>query len=93
MKNNFLIIFQEQKIHRILKNQFHLAFRKTALKPKILDKILYKKMSFLFIKSMIRALSLNLNFVFLDESNFKLNNNYRMWRNIDRGKNNFLLAI
>lgn len=91
------------KIYRILKNKFQLSFRKTALKPKILDNILYKKMSFLFIKSMIRALSLNFNFVFLDESNFKLNNtNYRMWRsqndffhygNIKRGKKNFLLAI
>lgn len=44
------------KIHRILKNHFHLVFRKTTL-PNILENILYKKMSFLFIKSMIRALN------------------------------------
>ena len=91
------------QIHRILKNRLHLVFRKTILKPKILENKIYKKISFLFIKSMIRALKLNFDLVFLDESNFKLkNNNYRMWRslsdfchygNISRGKKNFLLAI
>lgn len=102
-KEKFSQIISRTKIHRILKNHFHLVFRKTTLKPNILENILYKKMSFLFIKSMIRALRLNLNFVFLDVSHFKLKNvNYRMWRspndfchygNINNSKKNFLLAI
>ena len=91
------------KIHRILKNKFHFVFRKTILKPKVLENLLYKKMSFLFIKSMLRALKLKFDFVFLDETNFKLQNmNYKMWRNpndfchyglINKNKINFLLAV
>ena len=92
------------KIHRIIRNKLHFSFKKTILKPKKLEHIIYKKMSFLYIKCMIRSLKFKLNFIFIDESCFKLkNNNFRDWikrnnfghyGNDDNNKKiNFLLAI
>lgn len=90
-------------IHRIMRNKLGLFFRKSILKPKFLDKLIYKKMTFLFIKCIIRAIRLNFNFIFIDESNFKLkNNNFRFWQtkndalhygNNDNSKKNFLFAV
>ena len=93
------------KIYQIIKNKLHYSFKKILLKPKKLENAIHKKMSFLFIKCMIRALKLKLDFVFIDESCFKLkNNNYRDWiktgdfghfahNNNNNIKKNFLLAV
>lgn len=93
------------KIYRIIRNKLHYSFKKIVLKPKKLERDIYKKMKFLFIKCIIRAMKLKLDFVFIDESCFKLkNNNYRDWiKHDDLGhfgqdnnnnlKKNFLLAV
>lgn len=90
-------------IHRIMRNKLLLNFKKSILKPKKLDNLIYKKMSFLFIKCIIRAINLNFRLIFIDESYFKIkNNNFRFWQdkndpchygNENNNKSNFLLAI
>ena len=92
------------RIHRIVRNKLKYSFKKTLLKPNKLEQVIYKKMSFIFIKCIIRAIKLNLSFVFIDESSFKLkNNNFRDWikrddfchygNNDNNKKINFMFAI
>ena len=50
------------------------------MKPKELNNINYKRMSFLFIKILLRAISIGLKPVFIDESKFTLKNeNFKTW--------------
>lgn len=96
-------ILSIKTIHRIMKNKLYLFFRKSMLKPKILDNLIYKKISFLFIKCAIRAIQLNFKLIFIDESNFKMkNNNYCFWQtkndpchygNNNNTKKNLLFAV
>lgn len=96
-------ILSIKTIHRIMRNKLLLNFKKSILKPKKLDNLIYKKMSFLFIKCIIRAINLNFRLIFIDESYFKIkNNNFRFWQdkndpchygNENNNKSNFLLAI
>lgn len=68
-------------IYRILKNKLKYRFRKTLVKNKDLNELKYKFISFIFIKIIIRAMKLNLNFIFIDESNFYLqNSHFKTWR-------------
>lgn len=104
-KKKYGLTLSRTKIHRIIRNKLHFSFKKTILKPRNLENNTYKKMSFLFIKCMIRAIKLNFNFVFIDESCFKLkNNNFKNWiksddfahygySNNSNAKKNFLLAV
>jgi transposase len=90
-------------IYRILKFKLKYRFRKTIIKNKDLDELKYKIISFIFIKIIIRAMKLNMNFVFIDESNFSLiNNHYKTWIKDDetlhfgpkmKNKFNIILAI
>ena len=97
------IILSKTTVHRKLRNKLKYRYKKTCLKPKNLENNNYKKMSFIFIKIVLRALYLNYNIIYIDESNFQLENkNFRTWiKKEDHahygykgfGKINFLLAI
>ena len=68
------------KINRILKNKLNYKFRKIGIKAKDLEKINYKRMGFVFIKILLRALKINLKPIFVDESKFELkNDNFKTW--------------
>lgn len=102
-KNKYGKILSKTTVHRKLRNKLKYSYRKTIIKPIDLEKTIYKKMSFLFIKIIIRALILKLNFIFLDESNFHLKNpSFKTWLkqgdlahfgNKYNNKINFLLAV
>ena len=70
------------KTHRIIRNVLKYSYRKTKVKN---NKILADNSilsSYTFLKIFIKALSLNLKPVFLDESGFfSQNNNFHTWRN------------
>lgn len=84
LKKKYNITISRTTIHRILRNKLKYRFRKTIVKNKDLDNLKYKIISFIFIKIIIRAMKLNMNFVFIDESNFSLvNNHYKTWKNND----------
>lgn len=67
-------------IYRIIKNKLKYKYRKTMIKNHDLDNLKYKIISNIFIKVIIRAMKMNMDFVFIDESKFSLiNNNFRTW--------------
>ena len=70
-------------VSRILKKHLNIRYLKTSIKNPKLDEINYIRMSFIFIRGIIRSLILNLNFIFIDETGFLLENNYYSWRNSD----------
>jgi transposase len=80
--DKYNIKISKSTIRRILRNKLHFRYRKTMIKNHELDSIKYKTISFIFIKIIIRAMLMNLNFIFIDESKFSLiNNNYKTWTN------------
>lgn len=69
-------------ISRVLKNHLVMRHLKTSIKNPKIEENNYLFMSFVFIRIFFRCLYLNLNFIFLDETGFLLeNNNYYTWRN------------
>lgn len=91
------------KTHRIIRNVLKYSYRKTKVKN---NKLLADNSilsSYTFLKIFIKALSLNLKPVFLDESGFFCqNNNFHTWRNRneelffkidDRKKTNLIMAV
>ena len=69
-------------ISRVLKNHLGMRHLKTSIKNPKIEENNYLFMSFVFIRIFFRSLYLNLNFIFLDETGFLLeNNNYYTWRN------------
>ena len=80
LKNKYNISKSKSTIYRLIKNKLRYRYRKTLIKNKSLDELKYKIISFIFIKIIVRAMKLNLNFVFIDESHFSLvNNHYKTW--------------
>ena len=80
LKNDYNINLSRSTIHRIIKNKLKYRFKKTIVKNKDLDKYKYKLISFIFIKIMIKAMRENINFIFIDESNFRLSNtHFKTW--------------
>lgn len=87
----------------ILKNKLNLRYLKTVTKTNKLNSNSSKVRSFFFIKAIIRALELNLKIIFLDESNFQLENNHlKIWRKRNelpcfkigkKGRQNIIVAI
>lgn len=87
----------------IFKNKLNLRYLKTVTKTNILNSNSSKVRSFFFIKAIIRALELNLKIIFLDESNFQLENNHlKIWRKKNelpyfkigkKGRKNIIVAI
>lgn len=87
----------------VLKNKLNLRYLKTVTKTNILNSNSSKVRSFFFIKAIIRALELNLKIIFLDESNFQLENNHlKIWRKKNelsyfkigkKGRKNIIIAI
>lgn len=102
-KKKFGVILSKTTVHRKLRNKLKFSYKKTTIKPKDLNKPVYIKMSFLFIKILLRAIELNLNIVFIDESHFRLKQpNFKTWikkgdfshiGSKKNGKINFLLAV
>ena len=102
-QEKFGVKLSKTTVHRKLRNKLKFSFKKICLKPKDLEKPNYKQMGFIFIKILIRALYLNYNIVYIDESNFQLqNSNFRSWIKKEdpshygykgNGKINFLMAI
>ena len=69
-------------INRRLRNNLGYSYKKITLKPKDLENKNYKMMTFLFIKIIIRVLSLQLKPIFIDESKIVLKNeNFKTWVN------------
>lgn len=103
LENKYKIKLSRATIQRILKNKLKYRFRRTMIKNKDLNKLEYKIMSFIFIKIIIKAMMLNYNFIFIDESNFLLiNNHYKTWTKEDenihygprkKDKLNIILAV
>lgn len=101
--DKYRIKISKSTIHRILKNKLKYKFRRTMIKNISLNKLEYKIMSFIFIKIIIKAMMVNYNFIFIDESNFLLvNNHFRTWINekesfhygpIKKEKINIILAV
>lgn len=68
-------------VSRVLKRHLNIRYLKTAIKNPKLEEYNYMIMSFIFIRCIIRSISLKLNFVFIDETGFLLeNNNFYSWR-------------
>jgi transposase len=90
-------------IYKIIRNKLNYRYLKTVPKTNKLNTKSSKIRKFIFIKTFIRALSLGLNIIFIDESNFQLQNNHlRVWRKKDelplfncvqRGRRNIIMAI
>lgn len=81
-------------VSRILKKHLNIRHLKTSIKnPKLHDND-YMIMTFVFIRGFLRSMILKLNMIFVDETNFLLENkNLYLWRNpeekiIAGGKNN-----
>ena len=101
MKYN--INLSKSTIYRILKNKLKYRYKKTVVKNRDLNNLKYKIISFIFIKIIVRAMKLNMNFIFIDESNFSLtNNHFKTWRKFDdnvnygpktKSKINIILAV
>jgi transposase len=67
-------------INRRIKNNLNFSYKKISVKTKDLEKMNYKRMSFLFIKILLKVLKLNINPIFIDESKFEIkNNNFKTW--------------
>lgn len=90
-------------IYYIMKNKLNYKYLKTVPKTIKLKEKSSKIRTFIFIKIIARALSLKMTIIYLDESNFQLeNNNLRVWRksnetpyfkSLNRGRKNIILAI
>ena len=90
-------------IYYIMKNKLNFRYLKTLPKTSKLTEKSSKIRIFVFIKIIARALALKMKVIFLDESNFQLeNNNLRVWRHPDetpyfkalkRGRKNIIMAI
>lgn len=79
-ENKGLLKIKKSTIHKIMRKKLLMRFRKKTVKNQKLISFNYIKYSFFFIKIFVRAISLGLKFVFIDESGFLLNNNnYRNW--------------
>jgi hypothetical protein len=63
-------------IYKIIRNKLNYRYLKTVPKTNKLNTKSSKIRKFIFIKTFIRALSLGLNIIFIDESNFQLQNNH-----------------
>ena len=65
----------------ILKNKLNIKFLKTNPKTSILNSISSKIRGFIFLKTVLNALRLNLKIIYIDESNFQIKNNHlKVWR-------------
>ena len=71
----------QTKIFNLMRRKLKYHYLKTAIKNKKLCDKKYIKMSFFFLKIILRALKLDANLVFVDEAGFYVSNpNYRCWR-------------
>ena len=78
-QNGFYI--SKTKIFNIMRRKLKYHYLKTAVKNKKLCDKKYIKMSFFFLKIILRALKFDANLVFVDEAGFYVSNpNYRCWR-------------
>lgn len=90
-------------IFYLLKNKLKYKYLKTMPKTNKLKETSSIIRAFVFIKVIARALLLKMKIIYLDESNFQLeNNNLRIWRRpnespyfraIKRGRKNIILAL
>lgn len=80
LKNNKKII-HKSLVHKIITKTLNFHYRKTAVKTnKVLSNDSIVSLCY-FIKIVIRALTLKLNFIFIDECGFFVkNSNFRTWR-------------
>ena len=68
-------------LYYVLKNKLYYQFLKTMTKSNKLFSNSSKIKSFIFIKIIIQALSLKMKIIFVDESNFQLENSHlKVWR-------------
>lgn len=87
----------------ILNNKFNIKYLRTTTKTNKLNSKISKLRTFLFIKVIINTLRLGLNIIYVDESNFQLQNSHlKVWRNKNeypyfkvgpKGRRNIILAI
>ena len=68
----------------IITNKLNFKFLKNITKPACLNSMSDKIRSFIFINTIIKSLKLGLKIIFLDESNFQIQNNHlKIWRQKD----------
>lgn len=98
-KNNI----SESYVKGILNNKFNIKYLRTTAKTNKLNAKSSKLRKFIFIKVVIHALKLGLKIIFVDESNFQLENcHLKVWRKSKelpffkigpRGRRNIIAAI
>ena len=90
-------------LYYILTKKLKYKYLRTKVKTNRLNDFSSKIRSFIFIKIIIRAIYLKMKIIFLDESNFQIENNHlKVWRNktelplfntYKRGRKNIILSI
>ena len=89
LKNEYNKSISKSKVHQILKNKLNFSYRKTAIKNSKIITNQSLKMANLFLKIMIRAIKLNYDLIFIDESKIQqINNNLHCWR----GKGEYIFS-
>ena len=68
-------------VSNILKNKLNIRFLKTTPKTSKLNSNSSKIRGYIFLKIVLNALKLGLKIIYIDESNFQVNNNHlKIWR-------------
>ena len=88
LKEKYNLNICKSKVNLIIKNRLKLSYRKTVIKnSKILSKNSIKMVN-IFLKVIIRAIKLNYELIYLDESKIQqINSNLHCWRG--KGENIF----
>lgn len=97
------ISIAKSSVHNIMRNKLNFRFLKTVPKTNKINTTSSKIRFFLFMKVVIKSLFFGLKIVYIDESNFQLENNHlRVWRKNNEfplfnvksfGRRNIILAI
>ena len=97
------ISIAKSSVHNIIKNKLNFRFLKTVPKTNKINSTSSKIRFFLFIKVVIKCLFFGLKIIYIDESNFQLENNHlRIWRKNNEfplfnvksfGRRNIILAV
>lgn len=81
LKTEYNEKISKSSTYNILKNKLNLRYLKTVPKSKNLESKSSIKMTFYFLKIIIRGIKMGMDFIFIDESGFAIKNeNFRIWR-------------
>ena len=93
----------KSSVYRIMRKKLNFRYLKTVPKTNKLNTKSSIIRKFVFVKTLIRALAIGINIIYIDETNFQLQNNHlRVWRKRDelplfnclqKGRKNLIMAI